>query len=152
MKRFIIMSMILAAPLSLWGQVEGKSQLQRDLELEIMAPCCYGGPVGEHESEAAGQIKTQITQLLDEGRGKEEILDMYVAIYGERILARPRAEGFNIMAYLMPPIFLLIGGMFLIHMINQLKSPVAPAVVGGKKKYNEEFYLEVEKEMRELGI
>jgi len=134
-----------------WGQ-EAKDALQRELEYEIMAPCCYGSPVADHESEAAKQVKVQIKQLLAEGKTKEEILDMYVAIYGERILAKPRATGFNVMAYIMPPVFLLIGGLLLVYFINNMKEP-APAVPRtGRKSYSDEFFKKVEKEMEELSI
>ena len=152
MKPLLVMAALAVLPIAAWAQ-EGKSSLQRELEYEVMAPCCYGAPVAEHESEAALQVKGQITQLIGEGRTKEEILDMYVAIYGERILARPRAEGFNLMAYVMPPMFLLVGGIILVYVINHLKAvPAAVQAPSQSKRYNEEFYSRVEKEMRELGI
>lgn len=129
-----------------------KDALQRELEYEIMAPCCYGSPVGDHDSEAAKQVKAQIGQLITEGKTREEILDMYVAIYGERILASPRAQGFNIMAYVMPPLFLLLGGLLLVYIINQMKNS-PPAVTPAKRKsYSDEVFQKIEKEMQELNI
>lgn len=130
----------------------GKSDLQRELEYEVMAPCCYGGPVSEHTSSEAAQIRAQIGQLVSEGRSKEEILDMYVAIYGERILSRPRAAGFNLLAYLMPPIFLLVGGLFLVYIINQMKSAPTAVPQNAKNSYSEEFFNKVQREMKDLGI
>ena len=143
---------------SAWGQDargkagEGKQPLQRSLEYEIMAPCCYGGPVGDHDSEAAIQVKAQISQLIGEGKTREEILDMYVAIYGEQILAQPRARGFNLLAYIMPPTFLLVGGLLLIYFINQIKSPAAQRVPVTRQSYGDEFFQRIEKEMQDLDI
>ncbi len=131
---------------------EAKNPLQRELEYEIMAPCCYGSPVGDHESEAAQQVKVQIAQLLAEGKTKEEILDMYVAIYGERILARPRAQGFNLMAYIVPPLLLVVGGLFLFYYLNRVTSPAARPVSANRESYSDEFFSKIEKEMKELDI
>lgn len=117
-----------------------------------MAPCCYGSPVGDHDSEAAIQVKAQITQLVGEGKSREEILDMYVAIYGEQILAQPRARGFNLLAYIMPPTFLLVGGLLLIYFINQIKSPAAQTAPTRRKSYGDKFIQRIEKEMRDLDI
>lgn len=149
--RRALFAVLVVMPFVLQAQ-EGKSALQRELEYDLMAPCCYGGPVAEHGSSEATQIKAQIGQLLGEGRSKEEILDMYVAIYGERILSRPRAAGFNLLAYLMPPIFLLVGGLFLVYIINQMKSAPLARPVNAKKSYSEEFFNKVQREMEDLGI
>ena len=69
MKVFGTALLLLALTSGIEGQ-EGKDALQREMEQEIMAPCCYGGPVSEHESEAALQVRGQIRQLLSEGRAE----------------------------------------------------------------------------------
>lgn len=134
-----------------WAQGP-KDPLQRELEYEIMAPCCYGSTVGDHDSPAAKQVKAQIGQLISEGKTREEIMDMYVAIYGERILASPRAQGFNVMAYVMPPLFLLMGGLLLVYAINQMKNSGPPAAPTKRKSYSDEVFQKIEKEMQELNI
>jgi len=156
---FLVLSLIL--PATALGQEgrstpsadgTGKDALQRELEYEIMAPCCFGSTVGDHDSEAARQVKAQIARLLAEGRTKEEILDMYVALYGEQILARPRARGFNLLAYIMPPLILLVGGLLLVYFISRIKAPATQAVPGERKSYGNEFFDKIEKEMQELDI
>ena len=132
---------------------EGKEALQRQLEYEIMAPCCYGSSVGDHDSEAARQVKAQIARLLAEGKTKGEILDLFVAEYGERILARPRARGFNLLAYIMPPLILLAGGLLLVYFISRIKGQPAPqAAPAASKSYDDEFLEKINKEMQELDI
>ncbi len=143
--------MLALAAGALWGQ-EAKDPLQQELEYMIMSPCCYGSPVGDHDSDAAKQVKTQIAQLLTEGKTRDEILDMYVAIYGERILAQPRAQGFNVLAYVMPILILVIGGLVVIYVINQLTAPRARAVQPSRKSYSDEFFQKVEREMKDLNI
>jgi cytochrome c-type biogenesis protein CcmH/NrfF len=39
--------------------------------------------------------------------GEQEILDGFVKRYGERILSAPTGRGFNLLAYLVPPVALV---------------------------------------------
>ncbi len=151
MKRIAVALMLVLAAGGLGGQ-EPKDPLQQELEYMIMAPCCYGSPVGDHDSDAAKQVKAQIAQLLADGKTRDEILDHFVAIFGERILAQPRAQGFNVMAYVMPLVILLIGGLVVIYVINQMTAPRARAVQPGRKSYSDEFFQKIEREMEDLNI
>ncbi len=143
--------MLALAAGALWGQ-EAKDPLQQELEYMIMAPCCYGAPVGDHDSDAAKQVKAQIVQLLAEGKTRDEILDMYVAIYGERILAQPRAQGFNVLAYVIPLLILVIGGLVVIYVINQMTAPRPQAAKPSRKSFSDEFFQKIEREMEDLNI
>ena len=130
-----------------------KSAMQRELEGEIMSPCCYGGPVSEHQSGAADQVRVQIAKLISEGKSRDEILDLFVGVYGEQILAQPKATGFNIMAYLMPPMILIFGGIVLLTFMSRMRRSQVPAVAAtGGGKISEAFLSRVEKEMKELDI
>ena len=150
----MITGAVLGQPPPPGSQAEGmgKNALRRELEYEIMAPCCYGAPVGDHDSEAATQVKRQIAQLVGEGKSREEIRDMYVAIYGEQILAQPRPRGFNLLAYIMPPVFLLVGGLLLVYFINQIRTPALKPSTPARKSPGDEFFQRIEKEMQDLNI
>ena len=76
--------------------------LARRLEDELIAPCCFRQTVAHHDSEIATHIKQSIREQIALGRSEREILDSFVALYGEAILAEPRALGFNRLAYLTP--------------------------------------------------
>lgn len=88
--------------------------LAKQLEGKLIAPCCFSQTVADHYSDVAAHMKQQIRQLLTQGQTGDQILDAYVQVYGERILAEPRASGFNLIAYLTPPLALVAGisGMF----------------------------------------
>lgn len=55
-----------------------------------MAPCCWQENVAVHRSEVAGQMRAEIARMVASGKTEEQIVDMYVARYGERILREPR--------------------------------------------------------------
>jgi cytochrome c-type biogenesis protein CcmH len=89
--------------------------LARKIDGELIAPCCWTQTVADHQSDIAAQMKAQTRSLIAEGKGEREILDSYVAAYGMEILASPRAEGFNLLAYALPAVvFALAGGMVMV--------------------------------------
>jgi cytochrome c-type biogenesis protein CcmH len=90
--------------------------------------------------------------MVAEGKSRGEILDYYVAKYGERILAAPRARGVNVLVYAAPFAALILGGLALffffggksrVHAPDTVAAPLPPPNDG---RYNEI----IEKELREL--
>jgi cytochrome c-type biogenesis protein CcmH/NrfF len=71
------------------------------LEKNLMATCCFGGPVYMHgKNQKTEEAKVTIRKLLIEGKSKDEILDYFRNTidprtgqkYGNRILASPKAS------------------------------------------------------------
>jgi cytochrome c-type biogenesis protein CcmH len=98
---------------------------------KLMAPCCWSSTVNAHQSPAAEEAKVQIRGALQQGYTEQQILDSFVAAYGERILAKPKAVGFNLMAWILPAIAILLGSIgawkFLRHS-SQPQAEIKPAV------------------------
>ena len=56
----------------------------------------------------------QVISLVEEDKTAQEILDAFVAEYGEIVLMAPRKQGFNIVGYVLPGITItLVGGTML---------------------------------------
>jgi cytochrome c-type biogenesis protein CcmH len=51
------------------------------------------------------------------GWSRQEIVDNLVAQYGERILAAPTKQGFNLTAWLTPAAVVLLGGTFVGYLV-----------------------------------
>lgn len=120
----------------------------REIQDNLIAPCCWSQPVSQHESEIAHQIRHEVSDMVAAGRSRDEILDHYVAKYGERILATPRARGFNVLAYVLPWIALLLGAWFLMALLKKLRtpSPIPAPASTPDPRYNSV----VEREIRDL--
>jgi cytochrome c-type biogenesis protein CcmH len=123
--RGLIISLFLIFPAA---QTAGDEQLNPDLEKQakeienlIIAPCCWRQPVAVHFSPAADEVRTEIRQMLASGMKEEEILDAYVAEYGEKIRAKPKAAGFNLLAYFLPVAFLIAGAVVAFIVIRHLR-------------------------------
>lgn len=90
-----------------------QASLARELKGEVMAPCCWHGTVDHHNSPVAAKIGNQIDQLVAQGKGRQEVLNAMTTEYGERILARPRTQGFGLLFYVAPAVVVSLTGLFL---------------------------------------
>jgi cytochrome c-type biogenesis protein CcmH len=72
-----------------------------DCNRESLATCvCSAFAVPERD---------RIGRLLDEGKTPQQIIDQYVATYGQLVLATPPAEGYNLLAWIAPFAALIFG-------------------------------------------
>jgi cytochrome c-type biogenesis protein CcmH len=78
------------------------------VEAEVMCPVC-GTPLGlATEAPQANRERAFIQRLIERCRSKDEIKEILVAQYGPGVLALPKAEGFNLGAYLVPALAVLL--------------------------------------------
>lgn len=98
----------------------------KQLEAKLIAPCCWSQQVSLHQSPAADEIKQNIRKMLGEGKTSQQILDLYVAEYGDRILAEPPARGFSLLFYVAPWLF-LVGSVGLVIVVIRRLRAVSPA-------------------------
>jgi len=124
------------------------SALVRDIEDHLIAPCCWTQPISQHESGVAEQMREEVRSMVAAGMGREEILDHFVAQYGERILATPRAEGFNRLVYILPWVALVLGAWILFVLLKRFRAP-APAS-SPTTPPDGRYDLLVEKELKDL--
>jgi len=98
-------------------------QQAKTLETMIIAPCCWSQQVSVHSSPASDEIKTNIRKLLADGKTQQQILDAYVAEYGDRILAEPPARGFSGLLYVLPWIFIAGSIGLVVVVVRRLRTP-----------------------------
>ena len=122
---------------------DDKSELILDIEKSLMASC-FHGTVYEHGNK---EMEEQIASFVNAGRTKEYIMNFYTNKYGERILAMPEAEGFNVFAWLAPVIIFVLGGMV---MYAYFKSPHQKPAKYLNTNENIKFSDEIESELKDL--
>src|SRR5437868_1976639 len=80
-----------------------------DVEDEVMCPVC-GVPLGlATEAPQAQRERAFIQREADACRSKQQIKNELVAQFGDRVLALPPDKGFNVAAYLVPALIILVG-------------------------------------------
>lgn len=79
------------------------------IALQLRCPVCQGLSLADSQSELSQQMRGVITEQLRAGKTDQQVLDYFVAKYGEWILLEPKARGFNLIAYLLPLVMLAAG-------------------------------------------
>lgn len=95
-----------------WGQ-----QWQ-DVAGDLMSPACPGRTLLNCTSSQAEQWRELIRQKLAKGESKGQILQYFVDISGEAVLAAPPKKGFALTAWLLP-LFVVVNGAFLIIVLTR---------------------------------
>ncbi|SJZ70420.1 cytochrome c-type biogenesis protein [Selenihalanaerobacter shriftii] len=70
-------------------------------------------------TDAAQEMREKISGMIDKGMTKEEIVDTFIKQYGEQVYAAPTKEGFNLIAWIMPFLVIIIGGIFIYYITNK---------------------------------
>jgi cytochrome c-type biogenesis protein CcmH len=81
------------------------------LASELRCPVCQGNSIQDSPSELAQQMRDVIRDQLRSGKTPDEVRAYFVDKYGEWILLAPRAEGLNLIVYLVPFVAVLVGGV-----------------------------------------
>lgn len=76
---------------------------------QLRCPVCQGLSLADSQSELSLQMRGVITEQLRAGKTDAQVIDYFVAKYGEWILLEPKARGFNLIAYFLPLIMLAAG-------------------------------------------
>lgn len=99
----------------------------RDVSQRLRCPVCQGESIQESPAELAAQMKGVVREQLAAGKSEQDVLNYFLAKYGDWILLEPRAEGINLLVYWIPVIFMLIGGAVLFMTVKKWIKPRAAA-------------------------
>ena len=77
------------------------------------------------------QLHREVVDLDRAGKTAQEILDAFVAKYGEKALMAPKPEGFNLWGYLLPGSAILLAGGALAAFIARRRVAVAQTTTSG---------------------
>ncbi len=102
----------------------------------VMCPQCAGQTIDESNAPIAEAMRTAIQAQLRNGASDDAIMDSLVQSYGEGILASPPTRGFSLLAWLVPPLALLLGAAAVFFTIRNMRArpvtePAAVAAGGG---------------------
>jgi cytochrome c-type biogenesis protein CcmH len=81
----------------------------QDVAANLMSPACPGRTLLNCTSGHAEQWRELIRQKIAQGETKEQIINYFVEMRGEEILAAPPKRGFALTAWLFPVLIILNG-------------------------------------------
>ncbi len=99
-------------------------------------------------------MTTLIKQKLDQGQSPDQIIQSFVAQYGEKVLSSPPKRGFNLTAWILPFAAILIGaGVIYLAVKKWVKQGEQShsEKVTGSQELNEKYQQRLEKELQEFG-
>ena len=90
----------------------------RDIERELMCQCGCTMVVDVCDCDQAVQIRALISEKIGQGQSKDQIINFFVAKYGEKMLSSPPKKGFNLVAWIGPFAAVLAGGTALFFVLR----------------------------------
>ncbi len=128
---FLVVSTLLS-PAAL-GDVEWEDILR--VTDNIVCTCgCPPTVVSACSCGRAGEMNTEVRGMLESGKSDNEIYDFYVSQFGLQVLAAPRAEGFNLLGWILPFVALGLGAGAVVAAYRRLRGEETQAALGSQKK------------------
>ncbi|MEW6456694.1 MAG: cytochrome c-type biogenesis protein CcmH [Acidobacteriota bacterium] len=84
-----------------------------EIAKELICPCGCNKMLNVCEMASAKEMKDIISQMITQGKSKNEVIKYFVGIYGERILSTPTKRGFNLTAWITPFLIIALGGIII---------------------------------------
>jgi cytochrome c-type biogenesis protein CcmH len=95
---------------------------------KLSCPTCTGINVADCPTETCAQWRSQIGQMLAEGKSEPEILDYFSSRYGDQVLQVPPTRGFFVWVWVLPVAVIVVGLAWLAYrMRGWAPAAAAPA-------------------------
>ena len=120
---------LLAGPAAALAAPPPRASLPQ-LEQEVMCVVCKT-PLGIANGPQADAQRNFIRKLIAQGKTEQQIKDALVVQYGDRVLALPREEGFNLAVYLVPLAVVLAGLVLLVVALPRWRRRTRAAAAAG---------------------
>lgn len=119
---------------------------------KLYCPVCPNTPLDVCETQACQDWRAQIKDELTAGWSEKQILDYFVAQYGERVLAEPQRRGFTSLVWMLPIIALLLGGAIVWQVLKNWRASRAAPLPAETivPEVSPETLAQIEKELKEM--
>ena len=116
--RFIFIILLLLASFSNANEIDTRVNT---ISKNIRCLVCEGQSVYESNSDFARDIKNYIKKEIMNRKSDKQIYDFLISKYGESIIFNPTFSSKNIMLWLAPALFFLIGAYIVFRRISARK-------------------------------
>ena len=103
-------------------------------------------------------VREQIELMLGKGESGAQIIAFYRQKYGEKVLSAPTTEGFNLVAWVMPFLVVVLGGAVIVYTANRWRSlagaggtGAVPSPESQASQFDAELKDRLAREIRERG-
>jgi cytochrome c-type biogenesis protein CcmH len=82
----------------------------KSVSATLRCPVCQGLSLQDSPSELAQQMRGVVREQMAQGKSDDEVRAYFIAKYGDWILLKPKAQGFSTLVYVLPALFVVVGG------------------------------------------
>ncbi|HEX9386036.1 MAG TPA: cytochrome c-type biogenesis protein CcmH [Anaerolineales bacterium] len=112
--KWLLLGIVLFASLLIVSVAYAQNKVPTDNDVlrvakQLYCPVCPNTPLDVCETKACEDWRAQIRDQLSEGWTDQQIIDYFVAQYGERVLAEPQRKGFTSLVWFLPLIVVMVG-------------------------------------------
>jgi cytochrome c-type biogenesis protein CcmH len=129
----LVFAGLLAFPVSAQGSKPPTDDEVNAVAKQLYCPVCENTPLDVCPTQACAQWRDLIRQMLAEGKSEAEIKQYFVDHYGARVLDEPPRQGLNWLVYIVPPVVILLGVIFLYRAMRAMQKPQAAAPLEGQE-------------------
>jgi cytochrome c-type biogenesis protein CcmH len=94
-------------------------------KLSCFCGTCPHLAVSQCTCSKADEIKTEIKQKIAQGMSEQQIINSFVAEYGQTVLSAPPKSGFNLSVWMIPFLAFVVGGIVLFAFLKNQQRPPA---------------------------
>ena len=160
MKRLLTHGVLLAMIVALANAVSAEAQGTTPTDDEVNAvakklycPVCPNTPLDVCETKACQDWRAQIRDELAAGWSEQQIIDYFVAQYGERVLAEPQRRGFTSFVWILPVIAAALGVGGIVGVVRRWRArpaaswPASGSAEAGRQDIDPETLIRIEREL-----
>ena len=92
------------------------------LTKELRCLVCQNQTIADSNAELASDLRRQVSEMLEQGKSKEEIVQFMTDRYGDFVLYKPAFKGKTLLLWIAPIVFLVIGLMAVLLVIRSKKA------------------------------
>jgi cytochrome c-type biogenesis protein CcmH len=129
-------------------------QQASDIFHSVMSPFCPGKLLADCPSSQAGALRQQIRERIAAGESGDAIRQELIETYGEAVRAAPRARGFDLLAWVLPPVALGLGALIAVLWLRRRRPAASTAGEGqgeAKAAIDDEARKRLEEELRRVS-
>jgi cytochrome c-type biogenesis protein CcmH/NrfF len=145
--RAIVAALVLLMLLPSVGHADAIDDGVRRIGLQLQCPVCEGQNVADSPSGLATDMRSVIRARLIAGETDQQILNEFVASYGDSILTEPPKRGISLGVWIGPLAALIVGAILVVALLRTWRRPaisrngvaVDPDVADEFHRFREEY-------------
>ena len=147
----LLVGIALAAVAPLAAQAKTEKQRVSEITNNLVCTCgCANIIVAKCDCGQAAEMTKEVAAFVQRGATDADIFQAFEKKYGPAVLGAPKAEGFNLLAWILPFVGLALGGAFVVVVLRRLRRPDIEALPADEvAEPDEETRRLIDEELRE---